>query len=511
MRFSRVAGFTIVLLAFLTLSASPVIALHEDYHPPDERTETYEGVVVPVPESLESYAEELRQNHSEYSYFPQDAEAFIFHRNGHDYLLFATDVEPEIGTVVFEGYRPIIAGGAKVIYGYDVNIEQNPTDVTRAELDDNPEKYRGEYVRTVAKISDYPYAYDAVDGNFRQPTSYGSLGSPGYGHVNSIGEYGEMKGSQTAQIYANDSRNDIIHAIFDAVGEGPPTEQFHTRFGVHNSTAVVEGVYLQSPIQIAGVTLHTLHVASVDVESESVEYDTLYNNIEEYEGEVVTVQTHLQGSKIDVKDVLTQASACDGSETVGAAPNCVPAAIDAQLHAGVTVDASGESPKPLLYGGIANYDQQSAVEPVSGTYQITAKVTTADRIHPSASGYALQIYDMEKTGSNAIPSAARSTAIEHSAEIRQRVEDRLVASQDEHEPTEYESLAVGPDHPENNQDEGAMRDNSEQEEQDIDSSVFSVDVLAPYFLLFAVVGLWSLAMVAIAQWSGLASGISRRL
>ena len=176
-------------------------------------------------------------------------------------------------------------------------------------------------------------------------------------------------------------------------------------------------------------------VIATDVEHTArVTPSEVYRRGSELEGQVVQVETQAIGTRISTKETLLTVARCaPKSVTVPASPPlCVPLVADVVVHSGVAVTADSLD-TAIPYAGLTNEEQNQAVVPERGTYHLTGRVVSTDRIDPRLpDGYGLLVFERQRVGDLRLTAQETTTVRQHATAVSGRVRSQIEMS-----PTEF--------------------------------------------------------------------------
>lgn len=465
---SRKVGLAIALALLITLGGiGPVTA---DYHSRDDYDEddwsgnsdfdgstatpsdsgdettydpnpssTFSGVAIPMQNALQAeLGTAVRE--AESSYPGSSPEVWLF-MNEDTTAVVASDSPIQLGEVELQGYKAT-SGSVSVIVADSVSLDTSPKLVDNDELSGSPTQYQYQYVESTAPVKHVPFAYETGDGNVMQESTTG-----GFNSDTLLADAGRLvpPTELSNHVLVNASRLLNGGARGLELGEYRLSgdiflDSHQTDEWIVDSEATVQGVVLDRPVGAPAADspddLTWLYASNVEAQANSNEdFSTVVQRADHRAGFTVTTEANLVGSSISSKEALVAASACDGGETVGAAPNCVSALTDMTIMTGVTV-ADGESYQALPFIAINNDIQSKLVAPMSGRYKITGEVIDFQNVHPGFSGQGILIYEMERVGDVRLASGVEGQVSTDKDRIVAEIREQL-----EVHPSEYESYA----------------------------------------------------------------------
>lgn len=456
-------------------------------------TSTFSGVAMPIPKAVQS---ELKTSidSAESAHPGSQPELWLF-MNQETTAIVASENPIQMGEVEIDGYQSH-GGSVSVIVAESVNVDANPETVSGDDLSESTGNYEYQYVESSAPVKHVPFAYETADENVMQPTTTGSFDSQtvlaGRGQLLPPTALANQVAVNASRILGGGVRG--LELVEYRVSGGVMLDSHQQDTWIVDSEATIRGVVLDrpvgSPASQASTDFNWLYAENVQANAESTQdFSRVVDRSEAESRFTVTTEADLLGSSISTKEALVAASACDGRETVGSAPNCVPAITDMTVRTGVAV-ADGGDYQALPFIAATNDLQGGIIEPLSGRYQITGEVIDFQNVHPGFSGRGLLIYEMERIGGVEVDGNVREQAQNDGETVVGEVREQL-----EVQPSEYESYANSKQqqNPVSSSEDGESTENEGDGQQGIGE--VTADGGASTILLTLISILISLAMV----------------
>lgn len=402
-------------------------------------TSTFSGVAIPIPNVIRAeYSDAIEEAKSSY---PGEAPELWLFMNQDTTAIVASNTAIEMSEVEVEGYRSN-AGAISVIVAESVTTDTSPRSIDSTSLANTPANYEFQYVESSGAVKHVPFAFETADRTLVQEATTGAFAS----RTLTAGTGRLLPPSELAnQVAVNASR------ILNGGAKGYELGEYRTSGSIMldsrrqdtwivNSDAKVTGVVLNRPVGAPGDAaaddIHWFYARNVTANSESEqEFARVVDRSENEAGFTVTTEVNLIGSSISSKESLVAASACDGSETVGAAPNCVPAVTDMTILTGIAA-ASGDEYQALPFIAANNEIQSSIVHAMSGRFRVTGEVMDSQNVHPGFSGRIFVLYEMERIGEVNLAGEVMASAERDKTTMVDGIREQLRTS-----PSEYESYA----------------------------------------------------------------------
>ncbi len=318
--------------------------------------------------------------------------AFILTDGKKTWVVFS-DAEPKTGEATVEGTIALEATTEQrgAIFADSVSFSQEGEQANLDEVKNNPEKFDGQLVEVTANYRQLAYAIDGNEAGVRLGMG-GRLGGEGGSLLSPPGEAGRWT---VRNISASDNRWRTAHQRAGGGGETVVSiSNGENRWWIDAETTVNAVVlnYQGAPI---------LYVAQSDVASTPVNsVSQIADRGDELEGEVVTVESQVVGSRISSQELLLSVARCAPESVAFPPTGCIPVPVDATVHTGVLFEGvPREFEDVVVYAGVSNFHQTEVVKSERGTYQVTGRVVSTNQIGSDLpDGYALVVYDMERTG-----------------------------------------------------------------------------------------------------------------
>lgn len=382
-------------------------------------TTTQSGVSIQLGGPTEAnYLDQMEELVNESGVEPR-ANAFLLVKGERQWVVF-TDEEVETGAADVVGTLalPATASSTGAIFATDVSVSQDGQKVALDDVRDNPGQYDSQLVTVDANYSQIAYLADS--GSVVSKTVGGIVGGQ------TIGTGGEIGASAADTVLDLSQSNDRLAAAWSRVQRGdtgvPTTGYGETRWQ-SSGAATVDLVVFET----GGEATFIL----ADAEFDSTRLDSvgeIRERGDELAGEVVTVETQGVGARLSVKQSLLQVAKC-APESVTTPAGCIPVPVDSVVHGGVLFDSVPSSlGDAVIYAGVSNREQSDAIAPERGSYEVTGRVVQAESLGGFPDGYALLVYDMERTGDLAIGDAAREQAAALRGEVQGEIRAQLNAS-----------------------------------------------------------------------------------
>jgi len=354
--------------------------------------------------------------------------AFILTDGDKTWVVF-TDATPKTGTATVEGTIALEATADQrgAIFADSVSFSQ---DGEQADFDDvktNPENFDGQLVEVTANSRQLAYASDGGKAGVQLGMG-GRLGGETGSLLSPPGEAGRWA---VRNISASDNRWRTAHRRAGGSGGTVVTvSNGATRWWVDARTTVDAVV-----LNYQGTAV--LYVANTVVSGTSVNsVSDISDRGGELEGEVVTVESQVVGSRISSQELLLSVAKCAPESVAFPPTGCIPVPVDATVHTGVLFDEVPESSNDVVfYAGVSNRHQKQVLTSERGTYRVTGRVVSTDQIDPDfPDGYALVVYDMKRTGGLQVGESAEDAAQTYADESESEMREQINGSQLETNP-----------------------------------------------------------------------------
>lgn len=412
--------YPVLLAAALLLASIGGVTAAEAGGSSAQVTTTQSGVSIQLSTPAEAnYLDQMGQFVNGTSLEPR-SNAFMLMKGDRQWVVF-TDKEIATGSATVEGIvaAPATSTTTGAIFATDVSVNQDGERVSLDEVRENPGEYNTQLVTVEANYSQLAYLADS--GQVVSQTVGGVVGGQ---TVTGSGEIG----ASTAETVLNISQSrDDLTAAWSQLRQGetgiPTVGYGQTRWQM-SGAATVDLVVLETGGE------PTFILADSDLDSRSLgSVSEIRDRGDELAGEVVNVETQVVGSRLSVKESLLSVAKC-APESVTTPAGCIPVPVDSVLHGGVLFDSVPSSlGDAVIYAGVSNHDQSKAAVPETGTYRVTGRVVQAESLGDGfPDGYALVVYDMERTGDLAIAQSARDQATALRGEVKGEIRGQLKAS-----------------------------------------------------------------------------------
>lgn len=339
--------------------------------------------------------------------------------DGELYIL-ATDEPVQAGKItatgtVVEANR--LSFDVGIMFGASVSVSRDPdTSTTVGDLRNNTDQYIGELVAVEGTYRSFPYAFTAdtiqtdaqftvsalTDGRYTVPSVFSNpYQGARWSTLNLSGtEYG---GDRYAEL------NDKTAWDGNIIGS---ERRATTEFAGNGS---VEAVAMVLPLPTNGEPGRPV-VIDIEYTAEPLSGPgEIADHGGELEGQVVRFETDAVGARVSARETLLSVARCGEDAVTVPGVGCVPALADSVVHTGVFFGGSDLVP----YAGVSNTLQDVPVTDERGRYKVVGRVISGERV--GEEGYALLVYDMERTGNLSISSTdAARTASEALVDRAQR-------------------------------------------------------------------------------------------
>lgn len=370
---------------------------------------TVEGASLSLPEQQEQRYLDVMQNLTKrYSVSPRSNAFAILKKDTH-WIVF-TDSTPESGYANAQGtvISPQETGGSYgFVFANEVSYDTNGEKTSLSDIKNNPDKYTYSFVRVTAKFNQLSYSLDAANGDFVQQHTFGTLSNSKITTgVLPIGTTARWTTLNLSSAKYGAHRQDEIASRLPTSNDHLPTTGWETDYWI-NATTKVDAIVLPNQDGDAApqskVGQPTLFVVDSNVQGQQISSITeISKRGSELQGSVVTVNTQVVGSKTSSKRFLLKVAKCapDSVTVPVTPPGCTPVVTDTIVHSGIAFQGVPQSQSDIVpFVGLSNHKQDSVTKPLKGSYQVTGRVVSTDKIDPSLpDGYALVVYEMDRTG-----------------------------------------------------------------------------------------------------------------
>jgi len=396
------------------------------------QTRTHEGVAIPI--ASEVQADFLTA-------LPGDQvtsqnNLFFLVTNG-SLRLVITDEKPIAGQATIQsnplGQVPALNSGGQisVIRANSASFTTEGQQVSARKLEDNPEQYHLELVRTRGYHSQVSMRFDPDQGsNITRPTTTGyfSQEPPADSSGVSINYYNQVERLRNTSIELSQSYGDqSALRLSSAQTYYPPSPSFATYtpsstfWATQNHT--VDAIFIDpgstnwdSPVRRAlrmarpadqtgqfQLDGYLYVVNSGPTPGTEATIQNIRDHPEQYQGQTVTIEGYFGGQKMSVQELIEHNTPCgqDYAQVPSSGgPSCVDLVIDSVVYTGVMAsdDVSSRSDiMPVI--GFSGEHQDTQQTTISGRYQLTGRVIQVGDISEKLPGTtALVINGAEKIG-----------------------------------------------------------------------------------------------------------------
>lgn len=342
-------------------------------------------------EEEQQYLNKMQDLVEKFNVEPRD-NAFVLTDGDKHWLVF-TNQEPKTGEATVEGTIAVEAtrNTRGAIFADSVSFNQDGQRADLGDVRDNPEQFNGELVKVTANYQQLAYVIDGSEAVTKRSTG-GRLGGSTGPLLSPPGEAGRWavrnlsttdEPWQTAQRRAGESGGSVLTIAHQ-----------NLRWWIDAETTVDAVV-----LNVQGNAV--LFVANTEVSSTELDsISEISNRGGELEGEVVTVESQTIGTRISSQELLLSTAKCAPESVVFPPTGCIPVPADVTVHAGVLFERTPDSSADVVvYAGVSNHHQQKVLTDERGTYRVTGRVVSTEQIDPDLpDGYALVVYDMQRTG-----------------------------------------------------------------------------------------------------------------
>ena len=402
-------------------------------------TMTVSGPAVPLPADLEQkYKENLQQVATSYGGSTR-AEVFLMAVDGDVYIVTG-ETQPEPGEATVRGIvvSPSRTRGSDlgIIFANSVSISQSGPTLSLAEYDRTKDQYTGEVVEVTGHQRELAFLLE--NEGVVSKNRFGLVSADG-GVLPLVPSPGQTARTSTIELSKNDSNyfaDSIVRLGLGVNMSGGSAVPFGYQSETWWADAEATVTVLVLPDELSDYMLGIgSYVISADIEHTArVTPGEVYRRGSELEGQVVQVETQAIGTRISTKETLLTVARCaPESVTVPASPPlCVPLVADVVVHSGVAVTA--DSPDTVIpYAGLTNEEQDQAVVPERGTYHLTGRVVSTDRIDPRLpDGYGLLVFERQRVGDVRLTAQETTAVRQHATAVSERIRSQIEMS-----PTEF--------------------------------------------------------------------------
>lgn len=358
------------------------------------------GIVdIPTPESEQKFIDTFKDLGLVNS---DDVNVFALYSNGEKHIVI-TSTEPKIGKAIITPEYQDTLNTVSVIKSDNIQYIQSPEhQISREEFSENPEKYSGDIIKTqttyrqmtsIQGKNNISYQSTmAMAGPFDRPNDFGTNISDTAGWVVNTGANGGLTYEDKLTKVYTPSSNSRVAISNHYTGFWMDTDA-HVTAAVYQ---VGQDTYLLKPIHVDPVT------------DQSPSKQQLLENPQQYQGQVVTVETDMIGTAFSAKRVAS---------VFGGVSSTIPT--DATVHTGYLFDSDFRTYNVLPVVGTSNRRINGPAEPYAGTVQITGRVIEQN------GQYILAIYQLEKRQQYTYSDSAISKIEKQSTDLRSHAEESI--------------------------------------------------------------------------------------
>lgn len=334
-----------------------------------------------------------------------------------------TDQEPQAGKAVVEGrvFRPRDLGSETrgIVFADRVSFSRDGARISMSELESNPGRYAGELVSVTTRYKQLSFATEHGSSSRVSFSTWGALQAMPVPLIERPGVAGRWTTLNLSSAEYGASRNRELGTRLWGVNLTQSVGG--QRYWIDAKTRVTIGV-----VPTGGGYLYYLVDTAIPAQSVPGPR-TIAKNGEQLNGSVVSTSGQLVGARISTQESLLAAARCAPMSVTNPVTGCLPIPTDATIHVGVLFEGVPDDPRAFVfYYALSNHHQQQAVTLESGTYDVTGRVRSTDQLSPQLpSGYALEAYDLERTGSLTASEAAREAASRYRSDAQQVIEYQL--------------------------------------------------------------------------------------
>lgn len=359
---------------------------------PSYQTKT--GVALDVgPSTEKTYLDQMNNIVEKFGLEPR-SNAFVITDGKKSWVVF-TNSKPRTGKAKVRG--TVISASELnsdfgVIFADSVSwtLKGEPTSLSK--IRENPSEYHAELVRVKTHYRQISYLVEAAEGQYVTKVSGAALGGSSSSLVGRPGAAGKwavlnLSGGEYGQSRAKEANQRI--------GTQNPAINYNQKQFWVNAQATVDLVVLDQGGK------PTFYVAQVDVHGQQVQsVQEIARRGAELKGKVVTVESQVVGAKVSSQELLLSVAQCAPDSVTNPVTGCIPVPTDSVVHTGILFQGVPDSRSDVVtYAGLSNEHQQKVATPEKGTYRVTGRVVSTNQIDPDLpDGYALIVYEMEKTG-----------------------------------------------------------------------------------------------------------------
>jgi len=343
--------------------------------------------------------------------------AFVLVQEDRRILVF-TDQEPRTGQATVQGTLvqadrlPNL--GTTVMFAESVEVSTKGEPVSLSEVRSNPGEYHSDLIRVTATHEQISGLVEPPEGQVVQYQSTGQLTNTPSFQMDQPGNLGRWASLNLSDNELSQGADQEIDQRFS--NDGLATVDFRDGQFWSNAEATVDGVLLYDEGSPALVVADRSY-SGAELESTQA----LQKRGDELEGEIVTVESTLVGAQISTQETLIKVAQCapDSVTVPMSPPLCVPVPTDTVVHAGVLVNGVPDDTTDMVaYAGLSNHHQNQPATQRRGTYRVTGRLISTQQLSGDLpEGYALLVYQMEKTGSLNIQTEALDRAKSYKSEV----------------------------------------------------------------------------------------------
>jgi len=351
--------------------------------------------------------------------------AFVLTDGEKTWVVFS-DAEPKTGEATVKGTIALEATNDQrgAIFADSVSFNQEGEQADFDEVKANPSQFDGQLVEVTANYRQLAYAIDGSEAGVQLGMG-GRLGGEIGSLLSPPGEAGRWT---VRNISASDNRWRTAHRRAGGTGGTVVSvSNGANRWWIDAKTSVDAVV-----LNYQGTAI--LFVAKTDVASTTVSsVSEISERGDELEGEVVTVESQVVGSRISSQELLLSVAKCAPESVAFPPTGCIPVPVDATVHAGVLFEGVPQQFSDIVtYAGVSNHHQTEIVTSEKGTYRVTGRVVSTGQIDADLpDGYALVVYDMERTGGLQASEDAQEAAQEYADESQTEMRGQINGSDPE--------------------------------------------------------------------------------
>lgn len=368
---------------------------------------------------------------------------FLFAEPNATYVVF-TDQDPKNGlaevrgTVISDIWVETYPDAEGVIFADEVAFTTEGTPVEYTELTENPEEHHLDLVEVSANLTQLSYRVDVGESTIAKIRTGGGV------HQERLYKNWLLPPGQTGRWAALNLSNSSL-----STGQRNEYLQDSSYIRVRdwsderywvNDPATVTGIFFNSE----GGYSYQLYLVDTAYDARDIEEpQQIATSESDLEGEIVTFEADVIGSRISSKKALLQVARCAPDSIANPILGCTPIFVDTTIHTGVAFDGTPESLEDILvFAGVSNHGQDEAVVPEAGRYRLVGRVVPTDEIDPRLpEGQGLIIYKKERVGDLSVSAEAESRARSWNDNLQEMMIEQLNASQSDWQQTGPEAIA----------------------------------------------------------------------